>query len=153
MCVQFWNTVRRSGRHTSWRTSNWLNQCSVGSPMPGLHKMSYTERLVATGLERLDVRRLRIDLIMTYKILFGRSCLQSTDFFKFSPLEKTRGHSYKLYMPIVKSDTRKYFFSNRVLRAWNDLPLSTEDFKSLNSFRASLFKINLTDFYISHADF
>jgi len=79
--------------------------------LPGLHGMSYLQRLEATGLERLDVRRLRIDLILTYKILFGLTCLESADFFTLSPLQKTRGHCYKLFIPSTKSDIRKYFFS------------------------------------------
>lgn len=78
--------------------------------LPGQWNVPYTERLKAVGLERLDVRRLQQDLIMTYKILFGLTCLDRSQFFNLSPHTSTRGHDYKLFMPNVASDTRKYFF-------------------------------------------
>jgi hypothetical protein len=83
--------------------------------LPGQWNVPYTERLKTVGLERLDVRRLRQDLIMTYKILFGLTCLDSLQFFELSPHPSTRGHDYKLFMPNVATDTRKYCFSYRVL--------------------------------------
>ena len=104
--------------------------------------MSYEQRLQTLGLERLDVRRLRLDLVMTYKITFGLTCLNFDDFFKFCPCDKTRGHDYKLYISGALCDTRKYFFAVRVVQPWNDLPVDT-DFSSLHRFKN----------YISHIDF
>ena len=118
--------------------------------LPGLRNMSYSKRLTVTGLERLDARRLRVDLITTYKILFGLTCLQSTNFFRLSPtLNKTRGHDYKLLALSSNSDTRKYFFSNRVIHAWNGLPPDKVNFSSLKTFKTSLFKLNLSAYYNS----
>ena len=116
--------------------------------LPGLRNKSYSERLSITGLERLDVRRLRLDLLLTYKILFGLTCLESSDFFAYIPLHTTRGHDYKLFMPNCKTDCRKFFFSNRVLDAWNKLPADTTDFTSLKKFRSCLFRIDLTKYCI-----
>jgi len=116
--------------------------------LPGMRNKSYSERLQITGLERLDVRRLRLDLILTYKILFGLTCLESSDFFTYSPLQTTRGHDYKLFMPNCKTDCRKYFFSNRILDAWNNLPADTTDFSTLTKFRSCLFKTDLTKYCI-----
>ena len=48
--------------------------------LPGLRSMSYSDRLKRVGLERLDVRRLRYDLIVAYKILFGLIPIDSTQF-------------------------------------------------------------------------
>jgi len=114
--------------------------------LPGMRNKSYAERLSITGLERLDVRRLRLDLTLTYKILFGLTCIQSSDFFSRSPLQSTRGHEYKLFVPNCKTDCRKFFFSNRVLNAWNNLPADTTDFSSLSRFRSCLFKTDLTKY-------
>jgi len=41
----------------------------------GLWNVPYDERLKRLKLDRLEVRRLRMDLIMTYKILFKLTCL------------------------------------------------------------------------------
>ena len=101
--------------------------------LPGLWNVEYTQRLKRLGLERLDVRRLHIDLVMAYKILFGHVMVDSTQFFTPSHNTITRGH-IKLYAPAISSDTRKYFFSNRIVQIWNELPVNT-DFSSLNRFR------------------
>mgnify|MGYP003513205866 FL=1 len=116
--------------------------------LPGLHNISYTDRLIMVGLERLDSRRLRLDLILTYKILFGLTCLQSSNFFTFSPNPNTRGHAYKLYVANVSVDTRKYFFSHRVVRVCNELPL-TVDFCSLRRFKATTSHLDLTKYCIA----
>ena len=54
----------------------------------------YLERLRQLNLERLDVRRLRADLILAYKILFGIT--GETDISQFfticDNLHNTRGH-------------------------------------------------------------
>ena len=40
----------------------------------------------------------------------------------------TRGHSLKLFVQQSRIDARKYFFSNRVIRSWNSLPATSDDF-------------------------
>jgi len=40
--------------------------------MPGLYNVPYLERIRKLKLERLDVRRLRVDIFFVYKMLFGR---------------------------------------------------------------------------------
>ena len=76
--------------------------------LPGLRKMSYPDRLKHTNLERLDVRRLRYDLVMAYKILFGLVRVDSAQFFILSHNTNNRGHDYKLYIHAVTTDARKF---------------------------------------------
>ena len=45
----------------------------------------------------LELRRLHLDLIYCYKIVFGLACVNFDDLFKFSTITHTRGHCYKLY--------------------------------------------------------
>ena len=115
--------------------------------LPGLWNVEYTQRLKAVGLERLDVRRVRFDLIMAYKIIFGLVRVDSSQFFTPSHNTATRGHSYKLYAPAVATDLRKYFFANRVVSVWNDLPTNT-DFGSLSRFKNYISKLDLTKYCI-----
>ena len=77
--------------------------------LPGLQGKSYMERLIAVGLERLDVRRLRLDIILAYKIIFGLTCLRLEDFFKFNEVRSTRGHVFKLFIPPSSTDTKDIF--------------------------------------------
>ena len=63
----------------------------------GCSKLSYANRLARLKLESLEVRRLRHDLILTYKILFGLTDMNQSDFFTFADrTHSTRGHAYKL---------------------------------------------------------
>lgn len=49
----------------------------------------------------------------------------------------TRGHPYTLAVPVVRSDHANIFFSSRVLKNWNSLPISVDN-ASLHSFRRSV---------------
>jgi len=119
--------------------------------LPGLRKTSYPERLKRTGLERLDVRRLRYDLIMTYKILFGIIRVDSAQFLSLSHNTNNRGHEYKLYTNVVATDARNCFFSNRVVPVWNDMPDSV-DYSSLAKYKKSIRNIDLTK-YCKHLQY
>jgi hypothetical protein len=114
----------------------------------GLWNIGYEQRLQIVGLERLDVRRLRFDLVMTYKIAFGLTCLNFNEFFTWSPCDKTRGHDYKFYVSGACCDTRKYFFAVRVVQPWNTLPPDT-DFSSLCRFKNCIKKLNLAQHCIT----
>jgi len=115
--------------------------------LTGLWNVPYAERLKRTGLERLDVRRVRADLLLAYKIIFGLTNVDSAQFFQLSHNVETRGHDYKLYIPAVHTDCRKYFFSNRIINVWNDLPASL-DFSSFISFKSSIRRINFDKYCI-----
>jgi len=56
----------------------------------GLHALTYTERLELLGLERLESRRIRADILFAYKLLFGLTALHSDDFFILSESTCTR---------------------------------------------------------------
>ena len=45
-------------------------QRSFTKRLPGLNNLTYRERLVVSKLDSLELRRLRVDLIMCYKIVF-----------------------------------------------------------------------------------
>ena len=53
-----------------------------------MYNLSYGERLL--GLESLQVRRLRSDLVMYFKIMHGYVDQDFTDFFKINVNRKTR---------------------------------------------------------------
>jgi len=62
----------------------------------GLHKMTYSDRLISLGIESLYCRRVKADLLMCYNILTNRVCLASSDFFTLSVNTYTRGNSMRL---------------------------------------------------------
>ena len=89
--------------------------------LPGCYNLTYRERLHYLELESLEKRRIIIDLVYLYKIISGTESLNIHSFASFgNPV--TWGHRYKLSVPKYKLNTRKYFFINRTISAWNDLP-------------------------------
>ena len=72
---------------------------------------SYSERLRYLGLPSLELRRLHLDLIFCYKIVFGIVNVSFSSSFKFSTVTSTRGHQYKLYKSHCSHSTRSRFFA------------------------------------------
>ncbi len=74
-----------------------------------MQNFPYSERLKKLGLDRLDVRRLRADLVFTYKIIFGLiSDIELAQIFTFADIpHDTRGHRYKLAATRTKKDTAR----------------------------------------------
>jgi len=111
----------------------------------GLSNLSYSDRLAALNLPSLELRRLRIDLIWCYKILFGVVDMPVDDFFELSLVKHTRGHSFKLFKRRSNTCARSSFFSERVVNAWNSLPRDT-NFNSVAGFKRSVAKVDFTEF-------
>jgi hypothetical protein len=109
-------------------------------------KLKYAERLTKLELESLETRRLRADLVLTYKLLFGHIDIDFTRLFTLRSTDTdTRGHNYRLIVPNFVSECRRGFFSERVVNAWNSLPADT-DFSTLNYFKSYLNDTYLREF-------
>ena len=106
--------------------------------VPGLKDLSYAERLRELGLPTLVYRRLRGDLINTYKFIHGKYNTVSP--FELMSETKTRGHSLRIVRKASKGNRRAYYFANRVVVWWNDLPESVVNAPSVNSFKGRLDK-------------
>jgi hypothetical protein len=113
--------------------------------LPGLKNLEYATRLKTLGLDSLEVRRLRADLILIYKIIFGHIDISSKDFFTLNT-NNLRGHKYKLFVQRSNLDIRKHFLSLRIVGPWNDLPPDKVNFSSLQTFKNSLATIDLTKY-------
>jgi len=111
----------------------------------GLKDLSYTERLLRLNIPSLELRRLQLDLIFCYKIVFGRICTNVDDFFTFSPSPQTRGHPYKLYKSRCTHAARRNFFVERVVDVWNYLP-PTVNFASLPTYKSSLKSVDFSSY-------
>ena len=109
--------------------------------LPGLFDFSYQDRLTILGMESLELRRLRADLIHVYKMV--REPNMAPQFFTFN-VNNTRGHSYKLAKPYARTNVLKYYWSHRVVDVWNALPEFVVLANNLLAFRSELNKINLS---------
>jgi len=109
--------------------------------VPSLKKLSYEDRLKNLRLTTLYQRRIRGDLIETYKILTRKINVPSDNFFRLhTGSHNTRGHSLKLSVQRSRLDLRKNFFSLRVVRIWNSLPQDVVNSTSVMMFKRGLDK-------------
>ena len=76
-----WNIVHQCGRLTV-NSINRIEACQrwFTKRFKGLFDMRYSERLARLGLESLQVRRLKHDLNMCYKIVHSQLTIQNGDF-------------------------------------------------------------------------
>ena len=114
---------------------------------------TYEEKLKAVGLTTLCERRVRGDMIQTYKILHGIDDVDAgTWFSRVSEFhQKTRqavsvesdGHveeEMTLLKPKARLDVRRNFFSCRVVDPWNCLPTKVQGSADVDSFKESYHK-------------
>jgi len=98
------------------------------------------------NLSSLELRRLHVDLVMCYKIVFGLVSVHCTNFLQLSPLTHTGGHPYKLFKQHSKTSVGSSFFGTRVINVWNNLAQDTVNFTTLQKFKTSLMSSDLSQF-------
>ena len=124
-------------------------------PKP-LRQLSYEERLHQLGLEKLEQRRNRGDLIQFFKFYKGIEVvdwhcpLVSLEPSRGENGMETRGGNHRMKRQMFGSrqmndhsaavSTRLNFFLNRIIPYWNKLPVEVVAARSVNSFKAKLDK-------------
>jgi len=82
--------------------------------LPGYAPLSYKDRQSRLGLNSLELRRLRYDVLLTYKIVFSLSDVVASDYLTSSlHYINTRGHAYKPYPHNRRIGVCKFFFLNK----------------------------------------
>ena len=104
----------------------------------GLSELSYHDRLLKLGLPTLEYRRLRADLIQTYKIVNNIDNISSKTMFVINNTSNTRGHSQKLVKKQTRTNPSKNILCNRVSNNWNSLPDCVVTSKNVNIFKSKL---------------
>jgi len=105
-----------------------------------LRNKPYQERLKALDLPTLKFRRLRGDMIETYKVLSGIYDTSVAPEIPIISQHATRGNSLKIANRRCHYNLRKYSFSMRITNVWNSLPFSVVTAPSVNSFKNRLDK-------------
>ena len=101
----------------------------------GMYDLSYEDRMKSLQLPSLEFRRLRGDLIETYKICHNLyDPITTNTLLKFN-VSNTRSHNFKLLKPRVNSTQFLKFYTNRVINVWNNLPQATVNAESVNVFK------------------
>jgi len=106
-CVQNWNPHFLKDEEVIEKVQKRATRCVKGK---------HSERLHSLGLTTLKRRRIRGDLIETFKILSGKENVDSETFFQLADSSRhTTGYSRMLYKRHCRLDARKFFFSQRVV--------------------------------------
>ena len=130
--------------NTAWTTTNKKERITIENVqrratklLPSTKQLSYPERLKKLGLPSLQYRRLRSDMVKTYKIIYNIDKIECRDIFPLNNTQ-TRGNSLKIYKRFSRTNIRKYHFSQRVVDSWNNLPEDIVTASSVNSFKNKL---------------
>ena len=104
----------------------------------GLRALPYPERLLRLQLLSMKDRKLRGDLIETYKIVTEKVDVVASQFFDMQDSSATRGHCLKLKRRTAIHHFRNMTFSNRVVGPWNNLPEHVVSAPLVNAFKKRL---------------
>ena len=149
MCVQFQNIVFLSGIQVMCDINKIESvQCRFTKCLQGLHSLSYADRLKALNIDSLELRRLKIDLVTMYKILYSSSF--AVDRFNLVQLYDnvycTRGHNFRLRKQHYTVNCYSNSFVGRTVNAWNSLPAPAFDCESVIGFKRFLDDYDLSQF-------
>ena len=103
-----------------------------------IQHLSYPERLKSLGIPSLEYRRLRSDMVETFKIINDIDKANKDQLFEIEADRRTRGHNFKLKKRHCRLNTRKFSFANRVISPWNDLAENFVNAKTVNNFKSKL---------------
>ena len=110
---------------------------------------SYEDKLRQVGLTTLSERRIRGDMIQTYKILHQVDDLPVSTFFEIAGANHNHAtrlgqglgpndvtiSTLNLAKPTYNREPRSHFFSHRVVDQWNSLPSYVKFSTSVNNFK------------------
>ena len=129
-----WNPSKRESVHSLEKV-----QRRALRMISDLGSLSYEERLDALGLESLEDRRERGDLIQCYKTMHEHGGIKPDDWFSFVRDRhdvNTRSSAANYIVPEkCNRNVRKNFYLNRVTHIWNKLPEEVKVASSTNSFK------------------
>ena len=132
-CVQAWRPFHQQDIDNIEGVQRRITKMIVGC-----ESLTYPERLRRLNLISLEMRRLRADLIEVFKIMHGLEGLERDDFFILRESTNLRGHRFTIHKQHCRLNCRKFFFTQRVITEWNNLPSSTVTSTSVNMFKNAI---------------
>lgn len=108
----------------------------------GLKDMTYPDRLKCLNTESLEVRRIKCDLTMYFKILHEIVDIPNGNLFQVRVV-RTRSNGLTLYKDKFNCNVERYFFKNRCINIWNMLPQNVVCSSNLPLFNSRLNALDL----------
>ncbi|KFV44851.1 hypothetical protein N328_07486, partial [Gavia stellata] len=132
-CVQLWSPQYRKDMDLL----EWVQRRAT-KMIRRMEHFSYEERLRELGLFSLEKRRLQGHLIAAFQYLKGTYKKDGDKYFSRPCSDRTRSNGFKLEEGRLSLDIRKEFFTMRVVKHRNRLPLEVVDAPSLEKFKVML---------------
>ena len=111
----------------------------------GFKNLSYRERLLRLNAETLELRRLKSDLTLMYRTVYGHCGLKFASFFTLSD-NITCGYCFKIQKQYSRVNCRAFSFAYRCIDAWNSLDNDVLCASSVQAFKRRLSLQNFTKF-------
>ena len=96
--------------------------------------IGYTGRLKLLGLDSLELRRLKFDLMLYYQIINELINLNCSKFYQILPVtHETRSHKLQIQRQVFQNNSLNNTFPNRAVDCWNSLRremIEATDFKT-----------------------
>jgi hypothetical protein len=112
----------------------------------GMWFLSYSDRLANLAVDSLELRRLKTDLVIMFKILNNIIDIDSSIFTLASFEINLRRHNKYLLKPLSRINCRAFSFACRNINTWNALPQNVIDCNSLSLFKDRLHSLNFNKF-------
>lgn len=104
-------------------------------PFRGSDRPPYEQRMTMAHLKSFESRKLRGDLIITYRAMNNLFSVDISNLFPINDDIRLRRHPFKLKKERFLTSSRQNFISNRVFSLWNSLPADVVCAPSVNTFK------------------
>lgn len=133
--VQFWSpTLRQDVKRLE------QVQARATKLVPEIRFKGYARRLEDLGLFTLEQRRMRGQLIETFRILRGFCQVDPEDYFVLC-VNSTRNHGWKVVPPRFNTSHMENFMLVKICNVWNRLPENVVNSLTIDTFKRRLDKI------------
>ena len=133
--VQFWSPSLRKDIERLEAV-----QARATKLIPSIRHLGYVRRLKRLNLYSLEKRRLRGQLIETFKMLKGVNNIDYRHLFTFSN-NRTRSNGWKLELKRFNTSQCGNFFTYKIAPIWNRLPAEAVNSASVEQFKIELDKV------------
>ena len=133
--VQFWSPSLRKDIERLEAV-----QARATKLIPSIRHLGYVRRLERLNLYSLEKRRLRGQLIETFKMLKGVNNIDYRHLFTFSN-NLTRSNGWKLELKRFNTSQCGNFFTYKIAPIWNRLPAEAVNSASVEQFKIELDKV------------
>jgi hypothetical protein len=108
----------------------------------GLKGRTYEEKLKELEIPTLEERRRKLDMVQTYKIVTGKENVNRESWFEMAcegqRATRQAADPLNIKPQAPRLEIRRHFFTNRVIKDWNNLPTEVKNAPSVESFKNGL---------------